>query len=107
MSRVMSRLLVFGPWNCGVHSHHRSSDVVTTVCPRIPSGRFTDSTWMTSAPIMARKCPTMGPAQKAVKSATRIAFEWQARRRDGCCHRQGAARPGAPPSAEVVLTQDR
>ena len=97
MSRVMSRLLVFGPWNCGVHSHHRSSDVVTTVCPRMPSGRFTDSTWMTSAPIMARKCPTMGPAQKAVKSATRDAFEREALRCDGCRPDRARACPGAPP----------
>ena len=37
----------------------------------VPSGLRVDSTWITSAPSIAKRCVQLGPAQNVVMSSTR------------------------------------
>ena len=70
-SSVMPRLPALMPWYIADHSHQRSAVGCCVLAKRMPSGRWIDSTLMTSAPRTARKWPTKGPAQNMVKSSTR------------------------------------
>ena len=70
-SRLMPRLLVLLHRNTGPHSHHWSQLGGRPPANRMPSGRRTPSTLMTSAPSAASTWVAIGPAQNAVKSTTR------------------------------------
>ncbi len=72
MSSVMSRLPVFAPWNSGASSQGSAPLVAYAVPRRVPSGRCTDSTLITSAPSHPRICAAYGPAQYVVRSNTRM-----------------------------------
>ena len=50
-SRVMERLPVFAAWKVGPGLPPEGRSLGATVVPnRMPSGRWIDSTWITSAP---------------------------------------------------------
>ncbi len=59
----MSRLHVLVPLKNGLVSHHPGSLIGMVAAIRMPSGRFADSTWMTSAPSIAKTWGMIGPAQ--------------------------------------------
>src|SRR3954451_19667710 len=69
MSSVTPRLLVLVAWKNDECSHHSPSVGGQWLMSRAPSGRTTDSTWITSAPNMAMVWVRNGPAQNDVKSA--------------------------------------
>jgi hypothetical protein len=71
-SRVTDRLPTFTPWNSQLYSHGRWVPAGGPAAKRMPSGRWMDSTFTTSAPRAARKWAADGPAQKAVRSTIRI-----------------------------------
>jgi len=70
-SSVRPFLLVFSAAKIGDFSHHCCSVTGMPAISRVPSGRRADSTWMTSAPSMAKKWVQQGPAQNVVISNTR------------------------------------
>ena len=70
-SRVSPFLLVFNAEKIGDFSHHWSSVTGMPAIMRVPSGLRVDSTWITSAPSIARKWVQAGPAQNVVMSSTR------------------------------------
>jgi len=70
-SRVTERLLVFMAWNTQPYSHQSSTSLRMPPEYRMPSGRWIDSTLITSAPNAASRCVAAGPAQNAVKSTMR------------------------------------
>ena len=76
-SRVSPFLLVFSAEKIGDFSHHWSSVTGMPAINRVPSGLRVDSTWITSAPSIARKCVQLGPAQNVVMSSTRKSVERQ------------------------------
>ena len=73
----------------------------------MPSGRVTDSTWITSAPSAASIAAADGPAHHAVRSSTLMPVERQRPRRAACLvgahvghdRRRCARRGGAPVGA--------
>src|SRR5208283_4214131 len=71
-SILTPRLLLLLHKNTGPHSHHWSQVGGRPADNLMPSGRRTPSTLITSAPRAPRNWVATGPAQKAVKSVTRM-----------------------------------
>ena len=69
---MIPRLLRLAEWNRYPCSHHCSVVGDTVTLNLMASGRWIDSTLMTSAPRVARYWVAAGPAQNAVTSSTRM-----------------------------------